>query len=397
MSDGIALLAMFRFWNIIEYFFPYTNVMDEKWDDVLEEFIPRFLKEGKYTTSYNLVMREFTARINDSHAGLSSPVFNSYWGSSYWGTLHPGFKTGWVEGKTVVLKIFPSYLGKADVRVGDVVTHLNDRPIETIRQERRRFVPGSNEPRIQYNLDQIIFVNKNWSVSLRIDRDGQAVQCSAPCTSMSNLYNEEQNSQSREIFRILPGNIGYVNMGMLTTADVSPVTAQLKDSRAIIFDIRNYPKGTLYELGKFLNPQKREFVRFMIPDPSYPGIFYSDDVLSIGPDSFNPDYFKGLVILLANETTLSHAEFTCMGLQTAPAATIIGSQTAGADGNVSDVYLPQGITVRFTGLGVFYPDGRPTQRIGIVPDIVVHPTIAGIRDGRDEVLERALFFIENNR
>jgi len=40
-----------------------------------------------------------------------------------------------------------------------------------------------------------------------------------------------------------------------------------------------------------------------------------------------------------------------------------------------------------TGIGVFYPDRRPTQRIGIVPDLVVRPTIAGIREGRDEVLE----------
>ena len=43
-----------------------------------------------------------------------------------------------------------------------------------------------------------------------------------------------------------------------------------------------------------------------------------------------------------------------------------------------------------SGLGVFYPDKRPTQRVGIVPDVEVQPTIAGIRAGRDEVLEEAL-------
>jgi C-terminal processing protease CtpA/Prc len=43
-----------------------------------------------------------------------------------------------------------------------------------------------------------------------------------------------------------------------------------------------------------------------------------------------------------------------------------------------------------SGLGVFYPDKKPTQRIGIIPDVEVRPTIAGIRDGRDEVLEEAL-------
>jgi C-terminal processing protease CtpA/Prc len=43
-----------------------------------------------------------------------------------------------------------------------------------------------------------------------------------------------------------------------------------------------------------------------------------------------------------------------------------------------------------SGIGVFYPDHRPTQRVGIVPDLVVRPTIAGIRAGRDEVLEAAI-------
>ena len=43
-----------------------------------------------------------------------------------------------------------------------------------------------------------------------------------------------------------------------------------------------------------------------------------------------------------------------------------------------------------SGIGVFYPDKRPTQRVGIVPDIEVKPTIAGIRAGRDELLDAAI-------
>ena len=46
-----------------------------------------------------------------------------------------------------------------------------------------------------------------------------------------------------------------------------------------------------------------------------------------------------------------------------------------------------------SGLGVYYPDGRETQRVGIVPDVVVQPTIAGVQAGRDEVLERAVQLI----
>ena len=38
---------------------------------------------------------------------------------------------------------------------------------------------------------------------------------------------------------------------------------------------------------------------------------------------------------------------------------------------------------------MFFPDKTPTQRIGIVPDVVVVPTIAGLGAGRD-VLEAGI-------
>ena len=73
--------------------------------------------------------------------------------------------------------------------------------------------------------------------------------------------------------------------------------------------------------------------------------------------------------------------------------TLVGSQTAGADGNVSFITLPGSVQTYFSGLGVYFPDGTNTQRIGIVPDVEVHPTIAGVQAGVDEVLQRALALV----
>jgi C-terminal processing protease CtpA/Prc len=42
---------------------------------------------------------------------------------------------------------------------------------------------------------------------------------------------------------------------------------------------------------------------------------------------------------------------------------------------------------------VYYPDGTETQRVGIIPDIYVTPTIKGIKEGRDELLEKAIEII----
>jgi C-terminal processing protease CtpA/Prc len=79
-----------------------------------------------------------------------------------------------------------------------------------------------------------------------------------------------------------------------------------------------------------------------------------------------------------------------MAFRAAPDAIVVGSTTAGADGNVSPIPLPGGLSAMISGIGVFNPDGTPTQRVGIIPDLEVRPTLEGIRAGRDEVLEAAV-------
>jgi C-terminal processing protease CtpA/Prc len=60
---------------------------------------------------------------------------------------------------------------------------------------------------------------------------------------------------------------------------------------------------------------------------------------------------------------------------------------------VTFLSLPGGIVIRFTGNEVRHADGRQLQRIGLVPHLEVSPTVQGIRERRDEVLERAIEYL----
>jgi C-terminal processing protease CtpA/Prc len=91
-----------------------------------------------------------------------------------------------------------------------------------------------------------------------------------------------------------------------------------------------------------------------------------------------------------NEETISRGESFVMALQTIEGAITVGRQTSGADGNVADFTFFDDKTTWITGLGVFYPDGRETQRIGIIPDIEVPVSIEDIRMGRDAILDKAI-------
>lgn len=73
-----------------------------------------------------------------------------------------------------------------------------------------------------------------------------------------------------------------------------------------------------------------------------------------------------------------------------PDARLSAAPTAGADGNLSRIPLPGGVAAAISGIGVFYPGKRPTQRVGIIPDVIIRPSLAGIRAGRDEVLEEGV-------
>ncbi|MGH7461095.1 MAG: S41 family peptidase, partial [Longimicrobiales bacterium] len=156
----------------------------------------------------------------------------------------------------------------------------------------------------------------------------------------------------------------------------------------LVIDIRNYPREFMvFDLGQHLVAKETQFARFTAGDLTNPGAFRFTPPISLRPKA---PHFGGTVVILVDETSLSQSEYTAMAFRAAPKALVVGSTTAGADGNVSPVFLPGGLRTGISGIGVFYPDRKPTQRIGIVPDLVVRPTIAGTRAGRDEVLEAAV-------
>jgi C-terminal processing protease CtpA/Prc len=108
------------------------------------------------------------------------------------------------------------------------------------------------------------------------------------------------------------------------------------------------------------------------------------------------DYFKTKPVVKAylfGSYARGQAEYTAMALRTAKNSIIIGSMTAGADGNISSFNLVGGVNTAISGVGVYYPNGKETQRIGIVPDIEIKPTIKGVIEGRDELLEKAIELI----
>ena len=182
-------------------------------------------------------------------------------------------------------------------------------------------------------------------------------------------------------------------MAHIKKEDISKIKEEFQDTDGIIIDIRNYPATSiLYELGPYFVSSNKPFVKFTTANLKNPGEFTFVNTLNM--QSTGKTY-EGKVVILINELTLSHAEFTAMAFRVADNSIIIGSTTAGADGNVSEISLPGGLLTMISGIGVNYPDGKETQRVGIIPDIIIKPTIEGIRNRKDELLDKAIEIINN--
>ena len=54
---------------MIQYYFPYRNLIDENWDDVLKAFIPKIVSAND-ELSYKLTLLELIGKISDTHANI---------------------------------------------------------------------------------------------------------------------------------------------------------------------------------------------------------------------------------------------------------------------------------------------------------------------------------------
>ncbi len=388
-DKNFRLLLLFRFWNYVEYFFPYKYQMDQNWDSTLIEFLPRTINPVSQT-DYYLSLKEFSAKLNDTHALFGANKLFDIFG---WKFIP--FKVKFIDNKAIIVGFENESLSMInDLKIGDVITKIDGKSIADLLKENQKYIEGSNYAAILNNIEWTVFGGNADTSEIEFIRNDKIATKAINRYAYKDLkINYENNSEK---YKLLDDNIGYVNMAVLTTDDVPVMMEKFKSSKAIIFDIRNYPQGTNFAIAEYLNPEPKDFVKSIDADLSSPGryIWRKEDSPC---GKINPDYYKGNVILLVNEKSISHSEFTAMTLKVAPKTTIIGSQTAGTDGANYRFEIIKGIWSSFTTYGVFYPDKTEVQRIGIVPNIEVNQTILGIQQGKDEILDRAILFAKNGK
>ena len=382
---AVRALGVFRLWNILEYWFPYRDLMERDRVAILREALPAAWGAERLD-DYQRVLIRLIARARDTHAN----VWSSLGARPPVGPYALPVALRMIEGKPVVFAFTNDTLGpRSGLRVGDAILAVDGASVDSLFRAWTPLYAASNEPTRERDMARGLVRGMDTVVTLLVDRDGRrtTVRASRVLPSLLDPRAGAYHHLPGPTFQMLTPEVAYVKLATLRRDSVNGYLEQARDAKVLVIDNRNYPSDfPIYALGARLVPSRTPFARFTRADWSNPGAFVWDEVAQLSLQPQGPT-FAGKVVVLVNEVTQSSAEFHAMAFRTAPGAIVVGSTTAGADGNVSRIPLPGGMQAMITGIGTFYPDRRPTQQIGIVPDLVARPTLAGFRAGRDEVLE----------
>jgi len=360
-------------WNVFRHFYPYWTEADVDWDGLLAAHIANAYSARSRDAQWR-ALQLLVADARDGH-GL---VIDS--GRPPLGALPVQLRI--IEGELVV-----TATAIRDIPVGTVITAVNGvAASERIAQE-MKLASGTMQWKQVLAARRIAVCERGAAVKVTFTPAMEPAQeLETPCDQQQQPAEKRPDSMTE----IAPG-IWYVDLTRTTIEQATPILPKLASAAGIVFDLRGYPTN----IGAWILP-------YLITAANNDNWMHIANI--VGPfgrisgwQSFGwrltpaSPHFGARRVFLTDARAISYAESVMGHVADLKLATIIGSTTAGTNGNVVTFTVPSGFAIRFTGMLVTGHDGRAQHHlVGVKPDIQLEPTIAGIRAGRDELLEQAL-------
>ena len=381
LNQNVALLSLFKYWNIINYYYPYKLDLKKDIDSLLFTYIPKFSQIANKFDYHSCLLR-FTKELNDCHGTIiykNYPVIYEFIGN-----LQFDIRTLFIEGKNVIIKDNP----KLNLKAGDIIKSINDTQINDYITKFSDYVEWGNQGTFERNVNYFLWCGRqNEKRRLLIERAGKLMNQTIildTLFSYGQFYYPEYSTENTKV----PVNVIFAD-SCLTNSKKSKLLAEkalgvIIDWRWGGFEIKKWMiKNNTDCAIVFENIGPNIFRRHNENTLVYYGIFGSLKYRLLPK-------FKGNIIILVNEYTQSSSEINTLAMKYGSNALLVGSNTAGADASISYLNLPGKIKICLTFVSLYLPNGERQQMVGLKPDYLVKPTIKGIMDGRDEQLEFAI-------
>ena len=365
-------------WNVFRHFYPYWPEAAVGWDARLRPQLAT-AAAAKSRDDHRDALRLLVADVRDGHGRVND--------------LRRRGVMGWlpmsieIREKRVVIVAS----GVADeAPVGAIVTSIGGVAADRKVTDLMKLASGTAQWRERRALSEAVSCQPGAKVAVALETSTGARTSSLACDTKAPPTEKRPDAITE-----LSAGVWYVDLSRATMNEITPALAKLAPAKGVVFDLRGYPNESGFAiLGYLLSTSEKD--RWM-----HVARFTGPFGQNAGWESFGWDRvpqsprLTGKIVFLTDGRAISYAESVMGYIRDLKLATIVGSTTAGANGNVITFPVPGDFSIGFTGMKVTRHDGSSAFHLaGVSPDIPVAPTIAGARSGRDEVLERGIAVID---
>jgi hypothetical protein len=364
--------AVVEVWNVFRHFYPYQDAVPIDWDALLVSALADAEDDVTLDDAASTLWRLVHA-LEDGHGLVSHRDLLAR------GQLP--IRVELVEGEAVVT----GTLDPQRFAVGDVIESIDGVALRPRVEEIVKRLSGS----LQWRR----FRAAAWE-ALAGPRDAVAkiaLRRGKKSLTVDTSYSESAPPvppRPPVVHRFGDG-VQYVDLTRAKWEEIQPAIADIAASPGIVFDMRGYPTDTHrilpHLLGDAESASWMQVPRIVEPD---------GQICAWEPIGWNlrpaEPRVQGPVVFLIDAEAISFAESVLGYVEAHELGTLVGSPTAGADGDIVRVDTLGGFFVVFTGMKVTRHDGSRLHGEGVQPRIAVTPSRAGLLAGRDEVLEAGL-------
>ncbi len=363
--------------NVFQHFYPYFDVVDVNWDNELTKALLRCLND-QTPKDHLITLEKFTAPLKDGHISVRCNSLGLAATPIWW---------EWIENKLVITGNFKN---NPDIHVGDIVTQIDG-------INSRKYFAEINS---RISAGTTGWLNKKAEIMSVKGDNGSPLKLSINNKTIDILRENNPYDYGRALkkdekrYRQIGDSIWYLNMDMIEMDTINKLLPALEKCKAIICDARGYPKGNHFFITHLMKTDDTTTSWMQIPRIVYPDRenitgYYKANWIPI-MKARKPYLGDKKVVYITDGGAISYAE-SCLGyIEGYKLATIVGQPSAGTNGNINPFILPGGYTIIWTGMKVLKHNGSQHHGIGILPNVYVTRTIKGIKEGRDEFLDKAI-------
>ncbi len=380
------LAGVIIIWSKIQHYYPYRDFLPPDWDEVLMKSLSACY-ETKSTEDYLKLLNRLLAQINDGHAF----AYFKNGPPSYF----PSFKWDYINDSLIISYVHDTLENKLEI--GDIVLAVDGIKTNNLIEQKRKETSSATKSFSDFiAARRILCSNKKRWFNLQIQKPNGEAKKVDIYRGLKYVDYSMAFINPHPQFILINDSTYYINFHKASQQYIDSLIPVILNKN-IICDLRGYPNsnhGFLCHLLTLDDTVKHHFKILEVLFPDFRHVNYKSGGWQLKK---RKPHLTGKMVFLIDNSIVSYGESFMSLVQHYHLGTIIGTHTAGTNGNMASVDLPvAGISFSYTGLLVTKPNGSPLHGVGILPDIEVKPTIKGIRNGKDEILEKAISFLNTS-